>query len=100
MKKIYYSLLVFTSLLVAACNSKVPKEEPMEMSVEQKAESFATFKLTTDLSVLTEHERQMLPLLFKAAKIMDDLFWKEAYGDQNEILAKSTSEAMTKFIVV
>ncbi len=100
MKKIYYSLLVFTSLLVAACNSKVQKEEPMEMSVEQKAESFATFKLTTDLSVLTEHERQMLPLLFKAAKIMDDLFWKEAYGDQNEILAKSTSEAMTKFIEI
>lgn len=100
MKNIYLAGSVLVILLLAACNSSVQKEESTEMSIEQKAESFAPFKLTTDMSVLTEHERQMLPLLFKAAKIMDDLFWLEAYGDKTDLLAKSTSEAMTKFIEI
>ncbi|WP_238480258.1 dipeptidyl-peptidase 3 family protein [Mangrovibacterium lignilyticum] len=72
----------------------------MKSEIETKADAFIPVKLTTDLSVLTEKEKQMLPLLFKAADIMDELFWKEAYGDKNEIFSKATSEAMTKFLKI
>ena len=28
----------------------------------------------------------MIPLMIKAAKIMDDIFWMEAYGDKSALL--------------
>ncbi|WP_372774117.1 Zn-dependent hydrolase [Mangrovibacterium sp.] len=85
-------------LLLFGCSNTPKKETITKSEIEVKAAAFTSVTLTTDLSVLTESERQMLPLMFEAAKIMDDLFWIEAYGDKNAILAKADSEAMRKFI--
>ncbi len=43
--------------------------------------TYATVRLTTDLSKLTDKQRQMIPLLIQAAKEMDDVFWMQASGD-------------------
>ncbi len=45
---------------------------------------YTSFRLTTDLSVLTEKERQMIPILIEAAEAMDGVFWRQAYGDDWE----------------
>ncbi|WP_435276390.1 dipeptidyl-peptidase 3 family protein [Psychrobium sp. nBUS_13] len=37
--------------------------------------------LNTDLSHLSTNQKMMLGKLIDASKIMDDLFWKQAYGD-------------------
>ena len=100
MKNLRFVCLGVVALLLAACTSSPQKETTMNNEIEMKADAYTPVKLTTDLSVLTEKEKQMLPLLFKAAKIMDDLFWMEAYGNKDSILAKSTSEAMTKFLKI
>jgi hypothetical protein len=92
--KHWIGLLAF--VLMACGGSK--KEPEMKNEIQKKADEFASFKLTTDLSVLTEKEKQMLPYLFQAARLMDDIFWKEAYGDKNEILGKATDPATEKFI--
>src|SRR3546814_7813633 len=42
--------------------------------------------LTTDLSALSENQKQMIPLLIDAARIMDSLFWYEAYGRRDSLL--------------
>ena len=104
MQKVFILMLV--SLLAFACGNKTSKEanQNKEMvvneEIKQKAEEFALFKLTTDLSVLTEKEKEMLPLLFEAAKLMDDIFWMEAYGDKNELLSKDWDEYARKFIQI
>ncbi|MCK3686049.1 Zn-dependent hydrolase [Maribellus sp. YY47] len=72
----------------------------VNQEIKKKADEFASFKLTTDLSVLSEKEKQMLPLLFEAAKIMDDIFWMEAYGDKEELLGKDWDEYTRKFIQI
>lgn len=100
MKKLIYAGLALAAFAAFACKSKTQNPVVPKTEMEMKAESFAPFKLTTDVSVLTEKEKQMLPLLFKAAKIMDDLFWMEAYGDKNEILAKANSDAAKKFVAI
>ena len=100
MKKLLFVLIGLVALFMFSCKSKPRKETPMKSEIERKAESFASIKLTTDLSVLTEKEKQMLPLLFKAAKLMDDIFWMEAYGNRDGILSKAGSEAMKKFIEI
>ncbi|MGC9355173.1 MAG: histidine kinase dimerization/phospho-acceptor domain-containing protein, partial [Mariniphaga sp.] len=67
---------------------------------QQKVEEFAPFRLTTDLSVLTEKEKQMLPLLLEAAQIMDDIFWTQAYGDKNELFTEDLDEYTKKFLKI
>jgi len=89
MNKILATLLV--AFLFFGCASKSNKTENMqaENTIQKKADEFVPFKLTTDLSVLTEKEKQMLPLLFEAAQLMDDIFWMEAYGNKEELLEKT-----------
>lgn len=57
-----------------------------ETNMQQRLKKYTTFRLESDLSALTEKERQMLPLLIDAARIMDGLFWKQAYGDRQQLL--------------
>ena len=54
--------------------------------VQKRLAKYTTVRLATDMSVLTENERKMIPLLIEASKIMDDLFWEQAYGDKDGLL--------------
>ena len=47
---------------------------------------YAPFRLTADLSSLSPEERRMLGLFIDAAQIMDGLFWRQAYGDRDQLL--------------
>ncbi len=38
------------------------------------------------LSMLSEKEKQMIPILIEVSKIMDELFWQEAYGDKSALM--------------
>ncbi len=60
-----------------------------EGSDEAKAllSQYTPFRLTTDLSVLSENECRMLPLLMEAADAMDEIFWMQAYGDKEALMA-------------
>ncbi|WP_340112412.1 dipeptidyl-peptidase 3 family protein [Maribellus mangrovi] len=100
MKK--YFILVLASMMAFSCTTKTNKESnsaKMENEeIKQKAEEFASFKLTTDLSVLSAKEKQMLPLLFEAANIMENIYWEEAFGNKEELLSKNWDEYTKKFI--
>ncbi len=62
--------------------------------IKEKIEAFAEFELTTDLSKLSEKEKKMIPLLIKAAKYMDSIFWLESYGKREELMKRLTSPYM------
>ncbi|HWJ06771.1 MAG TPA: hypothetical protein VNS57_13405 [Steroidobacteraceae bacterium] len=57
-----------------------------------RPEIYAPFTLTTDLSGLTQNERRMLGLFIEASTIMDDLFWRQAYGDKQALLTSLAKE--------
>lgn len=66
-----------------------------------RPEIYANFKLTTDISSLSESEKKMIPLLIEAAKIMDGLFWKQAYkGDKDSLMATIENQDAQKFIQI
>jgi len=50
-------------------------------------QKYTPFDLTTDLSVLSTDQIEMIGLLIEAAKVMDDWFWYDAYGDKDELLS-------------
>jgi Peptidase family M49 len=94
------SLLMIITVAFVSCTN-APKEAPVEKSeLQMKVEQFAKVKLTTDLSVLTEKEKQMLPYLFEAANVMEDIYWLQSYGNRDELLANYDDEATKEFIKI
>ncbi|MCF8236086.1 MAG: Zn-dependent hydrolase [Bacteroidales bacterium] len=91
--------IVFT---LAACKGgkKENKETKKLSEMEQLVNKYATFELTSDLSYLSENQKQMLVHLFEASKIMNKVFWKQAYGDKEELLEKYEGEDTIKFIKI
>jgi hypothetical protein len=55
-------------------------------------------ELTSNLSGLSDKQKDMLKILIDASKIMDDLFWRQAYGDnKNSFLAEISSPDVRQF---
>jgi len=75
------------------------REASAEPTVEQPSrfEIYTTVRLTADLSHLNEQQQQMIPLLIEASSIMDDLYWLQAYGDQEPLLDSIEDPAMRRF---
>lgn len=85
-------------VLLGGCGGGATVEVPnAEAEVAHKVEQFATARLTADISHLTESERAMLPLLYRVATLMDDIFWMEAYGDKAPFLDSLPSDAYRQF---
>ena len=76
---------VIAALTMAACGqeSAPPVAEGIRY-VEPRPEIYADFRLEADLSELSADQRDMIRLLIEASVIMDDLFWRQAYGDDYE----------------
>ncbi|MCZ6857785.1 MAG: Zn-dependent hydrolase, partial [Gemmatimonadetes bacterium] len=64
-------LAIVLATLVIACTD----------DSSERLSQYATFRLTADLSTLTDNERQMIPILIEAADAMDEIFWQQAWGD-------------------
>ena len=81
------AFVAIVALVTTACGNKTtePVEEPVQANLSDK---YAEYTLTTDISHLSDNEKEMLPLLFEAADIMDHLFWLENYGDNAELMAR------------
>jgi hypothetical protein len=58
---------------------------------------YATVRLTADLSGLDESQKEMVRLLIEASKIMDDLFWQQAWGDKQALLSGIADPAARRF---
>ena len=64
--------------------------------IQDLVNGYAVFRLEADLSHLSENDRQVVRLLIEAARPMDDIFWMEAYGDQEEALALAQGDEATR----
>ncbi len=83
-------------VILIACQ---PKNE-LSKEMQAKVDNFVKVDLTADISHLSEKEKQMLPLLFEAAQIMDDIFWTQAYGDKENLFANIKDDATRKFVKI
>ncbi len=83
MKKLFISLATISAVILSGCCGNKEKEETTKTEMQQLVESYAPVKLTTDLSILSEKERAMLPILIQISEIMDELFWQQSFGDKS-----------------
>jgi len=94
------SMMISLALFTLSCKKHQTATVATPDSAMMKLNDFASFKLTTDLSVLSENEKKMIPLLLDAAKIMDELFWIEAYGDKQALLDSLKTDAEKKLVMI
>ncbi|PCJ66930.1 MAG: Zn-dependent hydrolase [Bacteroidetes bacterium] len=93
LKRKLYVLLAL--LFIISCS-----QGPAEDSSAEYLDGLSTYipvKLTTDLSQLTSSEQKMLPHLFAAANVMNDLFWEQSYGDKEQLLSSISNPKLRNF---
>ena len=89
MKIKYLAIVAALAIGVTACDdTKKPEPTPEPVQQSNLSDKYAEYTLTSDISHLSDNEREMLGLLFEAADIMDGLFWMENYGNKEELMAR------------
>ena len=84
-------------LVIASCTKETPPAaEELLTTVEPRPDIYADFALTADLSNFTDDQREMIGLLIHASVVMDDLYWRQAYGDDYQTWLSSIGVAETR----
>lgn len=106
MKKIFITLscLAAMAISLSACKDKVPTEGTTlteKSEIQKKVEEFVYVDLTAPelISNLTENEKKLIPIFVEIAEIVDNLFWKQTYGDKT-ILDTIQDPYMKDFVAI
>ena len=76
MKKIIF--IAMAALTIGACNNAE--------ALKEKVDSYAVVQVTSPLyDALDDNDKKVVDLFRHAAEIMDDLFWKQTFGDKAEM---------------
>ncbi len=99
-KKIISLLTVVTFFLSFIGCDSLKKETKEESLIQKKVATYEKVKLSADISLLSEKEKQMLPYLFEAAKIMNTVYWKQTLGDKDAFLKKIENDFVKKYAII
>lgn len=98
MRKTLLLTTVIAALLAYSCGTIQIKEDKSEM--QKRLDEYVKVDLVSDISKLSEKERQILPLLFDAAQIMDGIYWNQAYGNKQELFSTIKDSATLDFVKI
>ncbi len=88
--------LVAMTLGAAAYASAAPAGEAKPMAAQRT--KYVEVALTSDLyAKLTLREKSMVRLLVDACAEMDEIFWRESYGDKKALLASIADPTLRRF---
>jgi hypothetical protein len=86
-------------IIIAGCGNQTDKMET-KSELQKKVNEFIEVELTSDISHLTENQKEMLGYLFEAGKLMEDIFWKQAYGNKEELNNKISDPVVKEFVKI
>jgi len=89
--------VMIAAIIITSCGAP---EKEVKSDMQKKLDEYAEVELTSDISHLTDNQKEMLGYLFEAAQLMDDIFWQEAYGDKEELLNSISDPAAKKFVKI
>ncbi len=99
------AVILTATISLMACNEQESAQQSQLNSLlpqhQNRLDIYKTVTLSADLSHLSSNQRKMLTLFIDASKIIDDLFWQQAYGkDKNRFLASIGDEKVRRFVDV
>ena len=116
LNKISQAIMLSGVVFLSACSEQAPSSTDNTTAVElaqqsssqsgpklintnkQRLDIYTDFSLKSDLSHLSDNQRAMIAKLIDASKIMDELFWRQAFGENKDaFLAKLSDDKVRKF---
>lgn len=73
------------------------KKSSGETTIDQRLEKYVPVRLTADLEGLSDQQKELVRTLIEAGKIMDELFWVEAYGDKEALMERLPDDRFRRF---
>ncbi len=71
--------------------------EQFDRMIRRKQASFAEVELTADISHLSDNQKELLQNLFRAADIMEEIYWSQVFADNDAALGAMISGDAQKF---
>ncbi len=108
-RKSLFALIIVSLVFVYSCDmsqQKVQKETKIEepqqeiVPVEERLNHYVTVDLKTDLSGLSDSEKEMIKIFINAATLVDDIFWMQTFGDKYPLLEKCKNENEKKYVEI
>jgi len=97
----HFSALVLSVIMaLAVITACAPKTDEYTETMKANLDKFKEVTLTTDLSWLSENEREIISILMEAADIMDEIFWMQAYGDKQMLMDQIDNEHARKYAMI
>lgn len=99
------AVVLFASTALTACNNTSEQAKSAETKstaptliaeFNNRLDIYKEVTLTADLSHLSSNQKEMLKLLIDASKIMDDLFWQQAFSQDKETFLASIADKKTR----
>ncbi len=89
-------LFLLLAISITACQSPTTTDADTDTTTaNSNLDKYVNVRLGTDMT-LTDKQKQMIPLLIDAAKLMDQCFWYEAYGNRSTLSVKDAD--LSKFV--
>ncbi|MFO8067742.1 MAG: Zn-dependent hydrolase [Bacteroidales bacterium] len=97
--KILLIAIIIAGAGLYSCDSK--EKDPFAEKMEEKMKNYTEVELKTDLSWLSDNEKEIIGILIDVAEIMDDIFWMQSFtGDKDELLATIENEDARKYVKI
>jgi hypothetical protein len=90
------------TVVLTSCQREPPQAGASEAvtspsDIQRKLAQYTTVRLTSDLRGLSENERRMIPALLDAARWMDSIYWREAYGNRDSLLHSISDASVRRY---
>ena len=84
----------------SAAAQSAPAESAEVKTIAPRNNIYTKVELTADLSGLSDRQRQMVAKLIDAAKITDNIFWEQVWGDRKALLKSIKDRKTRRFAII
>lgn len=97
-KKTTLFIIFLVSIGIIACDQQKPANQSEDQNPSKElVDIYTDFTLTSNIDHLSANEKEMLKILFKASEIMNQIYWKQTYGDKQSLMAKINDPYLKEF---
>lgn len=94
--------IILAATTLSACSEQKSANSDAKITLlpqyENRLDIYKTVTLNADLSTLSDNQKQLVSLLIDASKIIDDLFWQQAfYQNKAQFLANIDNKKARRF---